>query len=107
MVEHIESMIHYINCDVICRQQQLIRYFGEDSDYECGKCDVCIDKRKRPQDPPVEVKKAILDLLADGNKHHIVEIVQLPYKRELINQTLTELLENDDITSDGAMVKIS
>ena len=107
MVEHIESMVHYINCDAICRQQQLIRYFGEDSDYECGKCDVCIEKRKRPQDPPVEVKKAILDLLADGNKHHIVEIVQLPYKRDLINQTLTELLENDDITSDGAMVKIS
>ncbi|TGX83574.1 RecQ family ATP-dependent DNA helicase [Palleniella muris] len=106
MVEHIESMIHYINCDAICRQQQLIRYFGEASDYECGKCDVCIEKKKHPQDPPAEIKKTILDLLADGNKHHIMEIAQLPYKRELINQTIAELFENDDITSDGIMVKI-
>lgn len=107
MAENIESMINYLDCDAVCRQQQLIRYFGEDSDYECGKCDVCIEKRKHPKDVQSEIRKAILDLLADGKERGIREITRLPYKRELIHQAVTELIENDDITSDGTMVKIT
>ncbi|MCM1079289.1 MAG: RecQ family ATP-dependent DNA helicase [Bacteroidales bacterium] len=106
MVDHIDSMLQYLNCDVICRQQQLIRYFGEESNYECGKCEVCIDKKKKPKDPPVEIKKAILDLLSDGNGHYMNEISKLPYPRDLIYGAITELLENNDITSDGITVKI-
>lgn len=107
MTEHIESMVQYINNDVVCRQQQLIRYFGEDSTYECGKCEICLEKRKKPQDTPVDIKKAILDLLSDGNKRHIREIAQLPYQKELIHMAVAELLENNDIISDGITVKIS
>jgi ATP-dependent DNA helicase RecQ len=45
----------------ICRAQQLIRYFGQESE-PCGQCDVC--KRKRMQSNPLSIKKQVMELLA-------------------------------------------
>lgn len=36
-----KAMIDYIDNDEECRLVQLLRYFGEKLDHNCGKCDVC------------------------------------------------------------------
>ncbi len=38
----IRAMISYIDTDDECRLVQLLRYFGEDSDQRCGRCDTCL-----------------------------------------------------------------
>lgn len=40
--EHIHNMLQYIHNDEECRAQQLLRYFGENSNEVCHKCDACI-----------------------------------------------------------------
>ncbi|WP_179352216.1 RecQ family ATP-dependent DNA helicase [Winogradskyella vidalii] len=37
----IESVLTYIKNDSVCRSQQLLRYFGEKTNQDCGQCSVC------------------------------------------------------------------
>lgn len=39
--QRINAMIKYIDNDEECRMVQLLKYFGEDIDHICQKCDVC------------------------------------------------------------------
>lgn len=39
--QRINAMINYIDNDEECRMVQLLKYFGEDIDHTCMKCDVC------------------------------------------------------------------
>ena len=43
--ERIESIIQYVRNDTVCRSRQLVGYFSQQSDADCGVCDVCIAKR--------------------------------------------------------------
>jgi len=42
----IEGMINYVDGDDECRLKQLLRYFGEELDHNCGSCDVCRSKQE-------------------------------------------------------------
>jgi ATP-dependent DNA helicase RecQ len=41
-----ESIIAYTENSTICRTQQLLEYFGEENNYKCGQCDVCVERNK-------------------------------------------------------------
>ena len=45
--ERIESIISYVQNETECRSRQLIRYFSQPAERDCGICDVCIEKRNR------------------------------------------------------------
>ena len=45
-VTKMESVITYTENNTVCRTQQLLRYFGEENNFKCGKCDVCVERRK-------------------------------------------------------------
>jgi len=44
--QKMESIIAYTENSIICRTQQLLAYFGEENNYKCGKCDVCVERNK-------------------------------------------------------------
>ncbi len=44
--QKMESIIAYAENSTICRTQQLLEYFGEENNYKCGKCDVCVERNK-------------------------------------------------------------
>ncbi len=46
-IDHIESVIKYVENTQTCRQQLLLEYFGETSTEPCGKCDVCRAKLRK------------------------------------------------------------
>ena len=37
-----EAMVKYVTCDNVCRSRQLVAWFGEKTDSDCGLCDVCL-----------------------------------------------------------------
>jgi ATP-dependent DNA helicase RecQ len=42
----IEAVEHFVRQKNICRTRQLVAYFGENLDQNCGICDVCIQRKK-------------------------------------------------------------
>ena len=45
-VTKMESVITYVENNTVCRTQQLLSYFGEKNNFKCGKCDVCVERKK-------------------------------------------------------------
>ena len=45
-VTKMESVITYVENNTVCRTQQLLSYFGEKNNFRCGKCDVCVERKK-------------------------------------------------------------
>ncbi len=43
--KRMESSISYVKNEEICRSRQLIEYFGQIAQNDCGVCDVCLKKR--------------------------------------------------------------
>ena len=64
--KRIESVISFVNEENICRSRQLIGYFGQQADNDCGVCDVCLGKKNsaNPALARENVKKEILDHFA-------------------------------------------
>ncbi len=62
----LEAMAAYAVNESECRSLYMQRYFGEETDRECGKCDVCREKRKREGARPIALSEKILAALASG-----------------------------------------
>ena len=67
--QRVAAMLQYAEAEVdCCRSRQLLRYFGEEAEQDCGICDVCL--RRKAQPPMPEEDKAlrlhILSQLQDG-----------------------------------------
>lgn len=45
--KRIQSMIHYVETEHICRSRILLVYFNERNSKNCGLCDVCLQKDKK------------------------------------------------------------
>jgi ATP-dependent DNA helicase RecQ len=58
--EKIKSVIDYTNNDKVCRQVQLLIYFGEHSYTDCGYCDVCLAAKPKGFE---KLKSKILDFV--------------------------------------------
>lgn len=46
-LEKMNSIIAYAENDLICRSIQLVSYFGDNTGEPCGKCDVCLERKKQ------------------------------------------------------------
>jgi ATP-dependent DNA helicase RecQ len=47
LIQRIKNVIDYGSSKTQCRSKMLLQYFGEKEAKDCGKCDVCIDKKQR------------------------------------------------------------
>ena len=47
LIKRIKSVIDYGSSKTQCRSKMLLEYFGEKDAKDCGKCDVCLDKKQR------------------------------------------------------------
>jgi len=54
--EKAQSIVSYVRNDKLCRTNQLLHYFGEESDLACGVCDVCIAMKKEERKAELESK---------------------------------------------------
>lgn len=103
MEQHVHDMISYINNDEICRQTQLVNYFGENSNEECGCCEICLQKKRESNEVNVipKIMQEIIELLSDKLVHQTHELRSLTYNREYIAKALTRLIEDNKIGSDS------
>ena len=106
--DRIQAMIAYLQTSDQCRSRQLLRYFGEENDHDCGQCDVCLSYSHNltTAQKVDDAQQLILNLLADGQRHHVTQLRQLPLPYEQIEAALDHLLMEEYVYADcGFLVK--
>lgn len=98
----IEAMIRYIENEKECRLKQLLRYFGEELDHDCGQCDIC-KQSKRPKDPHEAIHIDILRLLQQQTVLPLSAITrQVPYPPKQTAEVLRTMIDTGELQlSDG------
>jgi ATP-dependent DNA helicase RecQ len=97
--DRIQAMLAYIQTNNQCRSRQLLRYFGEENDHDCGQCDVCLSYAHTHTNPAQsgQAQQHILTLLADHKRHHVTQLRQLPLPYEQIEAALEDLLLEEQV----------
>jgi len=90
----IEAVLDFVQNDSICRQVQLLKYFGEKNPKRCGECTVCNKKdEKLSRDDMNEIYLGILRLLKTGPRNSREIIAYLNYSENAILKILGLLCE--------------
>lgn len=107
--KRIESVANFINNSTLCRSRQLLQYFGEDSQQDCGICDVCQNRQK----PELDSKK--LNITQDAIKmylslHSQVSVQKLSddlaHEHPNIVEVITWMLDNGQIQLKNGLITI-
>ena len=102
--ERFGAMLNYTQNSVVCRSRQLLIYFGEKNPYDCGKCDVCVKRKK--VNTNWEGFDKIRAMLREKLTKHEVGLEELKrhhkYKTAEILQVIRWLAEHEIITVDVA-----
>jgi ATP-dependent DNA helicase RecQ len=107
--QRIHAMIQYASCDEICRSRQLLRYFGEENDHDCGQCDVCLSHRAEGLVSELRLTAAaqrILQLLADRQAHHITEIKSIELPESELDAALRYLTDEEQIRQEDGFIHL-
>ena len=105
--DRIQAMLAYVQTNDQCRSRQLLRYFGEENDHDCGQCDVCLSYKKTltTGQKVADARQQILTLLADRQRHHVTQLRQVPLPYEQIETALEDLLMEEQVyLEDGYLI---
>lgn len=105
-VKRINAMQAYASNNEVCRSRQLLIYFGEKRHKDCEQCDVCLN-HESPEPSSEQTKnarEAILNLLKDGERHHITELHKLNLPNKGLDVALEYLIHEEEINIDGSFI---
>lgn len=108
--EKARSMVAYVRNDKLCRTNQLLHYFGEESDLRCGVCDVCVAIRKDEKKAELEsrFRSRVIDVLSPGQALSLEELLSaLHGKNDPFTLSILREMEDEGIieTSDDGKIK--
>lgn len=92
--KQVEAVLNYIKNDSVCKNRQLLAYFGEKTTETCGQCSVCTAKvSHREKDSKINISSLILKALQaeDLSSRQLLKSINCTEKELL--QTLSELME--------------
>ncbi|SDB25720.1 ATP-dependent DNA helicase RecQ [Flavobacteriaceae bacterium MAR_2010_188] len=94
----IDSVIHYIETSSVCRNIQLLEYFGERGATPCGICSVCLKKVKQPVEKNHKAIRNTIILSLESkplSSRQIVEKTNL--EEDEVLEMMQQLLEQEII----------
>jgi ATP-dependent DNA helicase RecQ len=108
LIHRIKNVIDYGGSQTQCRSKLLLHYFGEEAASDCGKCDVCIEKKQQ------EMRSSDMDRLVqtifnqlsekEMTVDEITAATNCPEKR--LVEALRFLADNGQIVIQGDTIRI-
>ena len=104
----IESMIEYATSESHCRTRILLKYFGEKSYTDCGRCDICLSKKEgrltatRFKQIETEIRTSLTQ--APCSQSNLTEKLNYP-ERHLID-TLRYLIDEGFIKEENGQLRL-
>ena len=103
MSQRVEATINYAYGQEGCRERMLLGYFGEAVADDCGRCDLCIDRRKREGYEPEDVQQGILYMagLRPRRMQEFLDTLSFPHDEVtamlsfLVDEGFVEHLDDD------------
>lgn len=104
-IARVKSVLDYANEENVCRNQQLLMYFGEKNSYSCGKCDVCLRKKETILSTQEfdHIRQLIIQQLASIPLPAGKLVKSIPYKESKVVEVLRFLTDNGKIEEDQLM----
>ncbi len=103
-LEHrIDAMKQFAFSNSECRVNIMLRYFGEQPEHQCGKCDICRERtRLRPDTTPaVPLRDSLLYMTGQQPRTLDYLISTAAAQESEVIETVRELLDEGLLTTDG------
>ena len=92
----VNSVLAYITNDKICKNVQILNYFGEQTSEPCGQCSVCVSRSISEETVDLKKIQQIIIVALEKEPLSSRQLVELlPYNKTIILDGLTLLLEHD------------
>ncbi len=100
--KRLDAVRRYVLSDTPCRSLQLIGYFGEKNDSCCGKCDVCLRKKRDEKGKRFPEVEKELETLIPSEGILLSELIgNSRYEEEELIPVIRFLLDNHRLRMDG------
>lgn len=91
----INAIIHFITDDTHCRTRNMLRYFGQVYDADCGHCDLC-KRRQTAVTPTNNMRADILNILTQKETISVTELTTLlpEYEDHVLSETIRQMIDD-------------
>jgi ATP-dependent DNA helicase RecQ len=89
----LSEMLRYASSTTVCRNQYLLSYFGEINTAACGRCDVCLERRKKGEKEDYELRERIMAILAGGEMELETLLASVGGEPEDVIREVEQMLE--------------
>ncbi len=97
-ISRIQTMLDYCEGEE-CHSRFLLKYFGETDAVDCGKCEICLSRKKRDAalGSANAVRNAIRAVLSDGKAHFATELRVDGVPVAVTAETIEEMVQNSEV----------
>ncbi len=109
MESRVNAMKEFVFSSTGCRAATLLRYFGEEPEEKCGKCDVCRQNRRKDSAPDVEMLVESVRYMSSRPGgivlDALIEELSPTYSVEEITSALREMVDAGQLVlTDGCLL---